>query len=170
MQEQTTIDTPLVDTIPLDNQEVDTQDSVEEAIFGGNEQDSIWAPQEPRPLAAPDENSETQETQQPAEEKPVDNDTTRYQYWQSEADKMKNTLAEMQKQNDELKNQLIGQYQNQQIPQQAQPEPVEEVDEFPSAPDKPQKPRGFSRVEANEDPNSESVSYTHLTLPTILRV
>ena len=77
MQEQTTIDTPLVDTIPLDNQEVDTQDSVEEAIFGGNEQDSIWAPQEPRPLAAPDENSETQETQQPAEEKPVDNDTTR---------------------------------------------------------------------------------------------
>jgi len=57
MQEQTTIDTPLVDTPPIDNQEVDTQDSVEEAIFGGNEQDSIWAPQEPRPLAAPEENS-----------------------------------------------------------------------------------------------------------------
>jgi len=159
MAETTTIDTPLVDTPPIENQEVDTQDSIEEAIFGGNEQDSIWAPQEPRPLAAPEESSETQETQQPAPEQPVDNDQNRYQYWQSEADKMKNSLTEMQRQNDELKNQLIGQYQNQQAPQQAQPVPEEKVEEFPSAPDKPQKPRGFNRVEANEDANSESAKY-----------
>ena len=165
MAEQEIIDTP-VEAPALEPQveapQVDTQqDSIEEAIFGGENQDSIWAPQEARPLAAPIENGDKEGTQQPAQEAPADNDATRFQYWQSEADKMKNTVTEMQKQNEDLKNQLISTMQQPaQTPQQAvEPAREEPVEEFPSAPDKPQKPRGFNRADASEDPNSESAQY-----------
>tara|TARA_R100000458_G_C8274641_1_gene249650 strand:+ start:1089 stop:2096 length:1008 start_codon:yes stop_codon:yes gene_type:complete len=170
MAEQTTIDTPLVDSpepaveAPVASQpdpQEQLTDSIEDAIFGGDNQDTIWAPVSERPLAAPDESSENQEQAQPAPEQPVDNDQARYQYWQSEADKMRNTLGEMQKQNDDLKNQLIQQYQNgQQTPQQEVQAPAEpEVEQFPSAPEKPKKPAGFNRAEATEDPSSESARY-----------
>jgi len=168
MAEQTTIDTPLVDAPPAVEPQVEAPaqeqltDSIEDAIFGGENQDSIWAPTEARPLAAPDESGQEQEQAQPsAPEQPVDNEATRFQYWQSEADKMKNTVADMQKQNDELKNQLISTMQNgQQQPQQAVAEPAEpEVEQFPNAPDKPKKPSGFNRAEASEDPSSDSARY-----------
>lgn len=171
MAEQTTIDTPLVDTPPVIEPPVEASpaqeqltDSIEDAIFGGENQDSIWAPTEARPLAAPDESGQEQEQAQPLapEAQVQDNEATRFQYWQSEADKMKNSLGEMQKQNDDLKNQLINQYQNgQQTPQQeVSPEPAEqEVEQFPSAPDKPNKPSGFNRAEATEDPSSDSAKY-----------
>ena len=170
MAEQTTIDTPLVDSqepaveapvAPQPDPQEQLTDSIEDAIFGGENQDTIWAPVAERPLAAPDESSVNQEQAQPAPAQPADNDQNRYQYWQSEADKMKNSVAEMQKQNDELKNQLIQQYQNgQQTPQQPVEAPKEpEVEQFPSAPDKPKKPAGFNRAEASEDPSSESARY-----------
>ena len=78
------------------------------------------------------------------------NDERRFQYWQSEADKAKNEVAE-------LKAQLNQQPQ----PQQAQPAPAEQkpVEEFPPAPEKPKAPVGFNRAEANEDPNSASAQY-----------
>ena len=174
MAEQTTIDTPLVDapTLGVDagvvspQPEVNTAqeqltDSIEDAIFGGENQDSIWAPQEARPLAAPEVDGQEQGQAQPAQATPEDNEATRFQYWQSEADKMKNTVADMQKQNDDLKNQLISQYQNgEQTPQQQTTAPAEpEVEQFPNAPDKPKKPSGFNRAEANEDPSSDSARF-----------
>ena len=76
------------------------------------------------------------------------NDQKRYQYWQSQADKMK---AE----NEELKAQA---QQTTQTP--AQPEaPAPEVKEFPPPPNRPRKPAGYSRDEAISDPSSKSAQY-----------
>jgi len=83
--------------------------------------------------------------------KPVSkgNDEKRYQYWQSQADKMK---AE----NDALKAQM-------QAPEVQQPAPpVEETvvqKEFPPPPQRPRKPAGYNREEAVSDPGSQSARY-----------
>ena len=171
MAEQTTIDTPL--GLPQDapepviEQQVEANEgisdsTVEDAIFGGTNQDSIWAPQEVRPLGAPDESgAEQEQTQAPVQNQPpapADNEQVRYQYWQSEADKMKSNLEEVRAQNDELKNQLIASHQAP-VTQQTQVEAEPEVEEFPSAPEKPQKPSNFSRADALEDPQSDSAQY-----------
>ena len=170
MAEQTMIDTPLglPDTAPVENTGQDTgfnepmsDSSVEDAIFGGENQDSIWEPQETRPLGAPDiettEQEQPQPVAQPQTTQPADNDEVRYQYWQSEADKMKSSYEDMRQQNDDLKNQIIA--SNRAPAPQPAEAPAEYAEEFPSAPDKPQKPSNFSRAEALEDPQSESAIY-----------
>ena len=171
MAEQTTLDTPLGlpqdAPAPVQEQVAEANEgisdsTVEDAIFGGNNQDSIWAPQEPRPLAAPIPEGSgdiQQEQPQPAvqPQAPVDNEQVRYQYWQSEADKMKSNLEEMRTQNDNLKDQLIASNQTQQVQQEQAP--AEAVEEFPDAPEKPKKPSNFSRADAMEDPQSESAIY-----------
>tara|TARA_R110002020_G_scaffold110582_2_gene255355 strand:+ start:1042 stop:1953 length:912 start_codon:yes stop_codon:yes gene_type:complete len=77
-----------------------------------------------------------------------DNDQKRYQYWQSQADKMK---AE----NDELKAAQVA--QTNQAQQEVAPEP--QVKEFPAPPEKPEKPRRFSREDAINNPDSMSARY-----------
>ena len=85
------------------------------------------------------------------EEKPVSkgNDEKRYQYWQSQADKMK---AE----NEQLKAQA-----QQSQAQQPAPPAEEEVKqkEFPPPPQRPRKPAGYNREEAISDPASQSARY-----------
>lgn len=122
--------------------------SVEEAFFTSEEQntgnsETVGTPEvQDTPAGDDSANLNIEQTQQ-------SNDERRYQYWQSEADKMKN-------ENEQLKAQL-----NQQPQQQAQPAPVEEkrAEEFPPAPEKPKQPMGFNRAEAMEDPNSASAQY-----------
>jgi hypothetical protein len=81
--------------------------------------------------------------------KPVDdNDTKRYQYWQSQADKVK---AE----NEQLKAELRTKSEPAQV--EAQPEP--EAKEFPPPPARPRRPRNYSREEAISDPESRSALY-----------
>jgi len=106
----------------------------------------------------PTETVFTDEKTQPSEETPVvaetetptsnENDERRYQYWQSQADKLKN-------ENEALKQQQIApqQPQAQVAPQQPKQE------EFPPPPSKPAKPAGFSREEAYTDPTSDSAKY-----------
>jgi len=143
-----------------DNIQVDTPQeteqnfsSLEEAIFGspegssdvssaftsGNEEST-----EPAPVkTGQPEVSQPVETSQPEQ---TNNDETRYQYWQSQADKYKNEL-------ESLKN-------TQPAPVQPEAPAVDtDADEFPSAPSKPQKPRLYSREEAYTDPASESARY-----------
>ena len=150
-----------------DNLQTDTpQDSaneqfqgIEEAVFGdtGNEgstsvsdifnvkaeEPAEKAPEQGQPL-------DTQAVENPdTEVEATDNDAKRYAYWQSQADKYKNELAEMKK--------------TQEVPAQTQ-QPVQEtantpVEEFPPAPERPKRPRSFSREEAYTDPNSESARY-----------
>ena len=91
----------------------------------------------------------------------IDNEERRYQYWQSQATKMKNEMEKREadfKQYapaiDYLKNnpQVM---QSGQVPQQSN---LQE-DSFPAAPEKPKKPRSFNRADALEDPKSESGKY-----------
>ena len=133
------------------NQNADTPESqgseqlsVEQAFFTSEEQASNEAVGTP----------ETQET--PAgdginvEDTQAKNDERRFQYWQSEADKVKN-------ENEQLKMQMQQLAQMQQAPQApAQEQPVEE---FPPPPEKPEAPVGFNRAEAMEDPRSPSAQY-----------
>ena len=143
-----------------DNIQVDTPQeteqnfsSLEEAIFGSPEGSSDVSSAftsgneeitEPAPVkTGQPEVSQPVETSQPEQ---TNNDETRYQYWQSQADKYKNELESLKA--------------TQPAPVQPEAPAVDiDADEFPSAPSKPQKPRLYSREEAYTDPASESARY-----------
>lgn len=147
-----TQDNIQVDT-PQESSNEEAYTSLEEAVFGttegsndvssaftsGNEGNTETAPVETGQPEVSNamENIQTEQS---------DNDTTRYQYWQSQADKYKNELEAIKQQQVPVQQQQI-----------AEPEPT--VEEFPAAPDRPQQPRTFSREEAYADPNSESARY-----------
>jgi len=141
---------------PQDNQQ--TYESLEEAVFGsddvvsegssnindaftGGEQENTEVAPQGQPTQVPQENTQPEPS----------NDEKRYQYWQSQADRLKN-------ENDTLKKSL-----NQNIPRESRPQEEdtlpEQRDEFPPPPDKPQRPRVFNREEAYADPQSESARY-----------
>ena len=122
--------------------------SVEEAFFGSQETIEPQEQASPEPVGTP----ETAPIQEQAQEYNAKNDEKRFEYWQSQASKNQNHLADIQKQNQELQAQMKAM----QSMQQPEAEPVEE---FPSPPEKPKKPRTFSREEAYSDPNSESARY-----------
>ncbi len=147
-----TQDNIQVDT-PQESSNEETYTSLEEAVFGttegsndvssaftsGNEGNTETAPVETGQPEVSNamENIQTEQS---------DNDTTRYQYWQSQADKYKNELEAIKQQQVPVQQQQI-----------AEPEPT--VEEFPAAPERPQQPRTFNREEAYADPNSESARY-----------
>tara|TARA_R100000808_G_scaffold5664_1_gene17028 strand:+ start:528 stop:1439 length:912 start_codon:yes stop_codon:yes gene_type:complete len=82
-----------------------------------------------------------------------DNDERRYQYWQSQADKVKNENSALKQQLNTMQSQ-INNVQQAQAPVQEQP-----AEEFPPPPDRPEKPSGFTRADALEDPSSPSARY-----------
>ena len=147
-----TQDNIQVDT-PQESSNEETYTSLEEAVFGttegsndvssaftsGNEGNTETAPVE---TGQPEVSNATENIQT----EQSDNDTTRYQYWQSQADKYKNELESIKQQQVPVQQQQI-----------AETEPT--VEEFPEAPDRPQQPRTFNREEAYADPNSESARY-----------
>ena len=114
-------------------------DSVESAFTSGNEGSEE--------VAAPETGQPAQETIKPVVDN--NNDETRYQYWQSQADKLKSENAK-------LKESMA---QQTQAPVKPQANVQEQVEEFPAPPEKPQRPRNFSREDAYADPNSESARY-----------
>ena len=96
----------------------------------------------------------TPDVQAEGSETPQDNDTVRYQYWQSMYDKMR-------AQNEKLQDQLVQMSQYREQPMQAQPQgttPEREEEntlgpqDFPPPPEKPQMPYNFSKEEADTDP------------------
>ena len=153
------------DNIPQDTPQEGTNDqqyaTLEDAVFGnvtsessnnisdvfttkGNEGNVEQVPEQGLPQV---NESVSNEAVQP---EATDNDTKRYQYWQSQADRYKNELDSMK------------------TPQEAQapvaPQPVQEVpnqqtEAFPAPPERPQRPRAFSREEAYTDPSSDSARY-----------
>ena len=133
------------------NQNADTPESqgseqlsVEQAFFTSEEQASNEAVGTPEGQETPAGDGINVENTQ------AKNDERRFQYWQSEADKVKN-------ENEQLKMQMQQMAQM----QQAQPAPAQEqpVEEFPPPPEKPEAPAGFNRAEAMEDPRSPSAQY-----------
>ena len=116
-----------------------SQDNVSSAFTSGEEGTAAPAP-EGQPSAQNKGN-----TTQPS------NDDTRYQYWQSQADKYKNELQALQRQQQQV--QPVAQAPIEQA------QPAENTEVFPDAPERPQRPRTFSREEAYSDPSSESARY-----------
>ena len=148
-----------------DNIQQDTQNqtnvkefaSLEEAVFGNNDDgsnnisDVFTTGKEESTTEAPVKGQPEVNTEV-KQEQTQDNDTTRYQYWQSQADKMKQENQRLE--------QAMQQQQVPQVPQVQQPvqeAPVQET--FPLPPEKPGKPGQFSREEAYSDPSSESARY-----------
>tara|TARA_R100000152_G_C6760683_1_gene184751 strand:- start:217 stop:1158 length:942 start_codon:yes stop_codon:yes gene_type:complete len=122
------------------NTPIEGSNSIEGAFTSGNEGNTESAPEIGQP-----ETSNDEATQQPTQ---TNNDETRYQYWQSQADKYKNELE------------AIKQQQAAPVQPEAPAQPAEPaVEEFPPAPPKPQQPRTFNREEAYNDPSSESARY-----------
>lgn len=135
----------------------------EEAFTGENSDASLSPADAFGDLVKNVENSDTQETasqEQPQKNtvQPANNDETRYQYWQSQADTQKNENAQLRDELNQMKGQLNAMSAAPQMQQQQQ-EPSQESMEFPPPPEKPQKPVGFSREEAYSDPASASAQY-----------
>ena len=139
----------------------DTQyQSLEEAVFDKDFQPGSTAndaftnstnqeqPTEPAPIEGQPGIS-NQENALP----PVNNDETRYQYWQSQADKYKNELEKVQQ------NQQQTFAQGQQVQQQPAVPAQPQQEAFPEPPDRPTQPRVFNREEAYGDPSSDSARY-----------
>ena len=149
----------MAEAIPVDTPEqpevhsVDAQDQdsiVDDVILGGDA-DSFKGAFEG------ESNEEAVSPQLPEQEPSVevkqDNDEVRYQYWQSQADKLRNEKEQLQQQFNTLAAQ-------QQAPQQQEAEPVEEPEpDFPDPPEKPKQPYNFSIDEAMSDPSSESARF-----------
>jgi len=146
--EQVTTPQPEVHSVDLQ----DEGSLVDDVIFGG-EKGSVaeafeGADEVEQAIAEP----EAVPQQEANVEVPQDNDEVRFQYWQSQADKMKNERDQLQQQFNHLA--------TQQQPAQVETEPVEEAEpEFPAPPEKPQKPYNFSMDEAVSDPSSESAKF-----------
>lgn len=153
-------ETVPVDTPPVETHSVDTTDEssiVDDVIFGGQEGsvsevfDEPEAPLEPE-MAATNVVEESEQQETPSEQPPADNDEVRYQYWQSQADKLKNERDALQHQFNQLA--VNSQPQQQQEAREAEPEV-----EFPDPPEKPQRPYNFNMDEAISDPQSESARF-----------
>lgn len=148
-EEQQIVDTPQpeVETHAVDLQEQEGS-LVDDVIFGGEKGSVSEAFDEvEQEITEP-----VQAQEEPSSPPDVGNDEVRYQYWQSQADKMRNERDQLQQQ--------FNQIATQQTPQQSQQEPeVEPEPEFPAPPEKPQKPYNFSMDEAITDTSSESARY-----------
>jgi len=157
MAELETMNTPQVDAPVVEEpRSVDLQDEgtlVDDVIFGG-EQGSVSEAFDTVEQGIAQVTPEEQPKEEPSVHvKPQgENDEVRYQYWQSQADKLKNE-----------KDQLQAQFNNlatQQAPQpQQQEEELEPEIELPAPPEKPQRPYNFTMDEAMTDPQSESAKF-----------
>ena len=91
------------------------------------------------------------------EQKPVNNDEVRFQYWQSVADKERNARMETERKLAEYEAKLANQNQAPQPVNEQQPVEAEKFPDF-NVPE-PQMPAGFNYQDAYNDPNSMSAQY-----------
>jgi len=149
-QEQlTTSPPPEVHSVDLQAEESSLVDDV---IFGGEQEQVSEAFNEVEDAITQSEEVESKPQEEPSVQSQADNEEVRYQYWQSQADKMKNERDILQQQ--------FNYIATQQPPQQQEPAQEPEPD-FPAPPEKPEKPYNFSMDEALADPNSESAKFAH---------
>ena len=150
MAETEQLTTPEPEVHSIDIQEEGSL--VDDVIFGGEKgsvADAFEGTDDTEQAIAEPESVPQQEANV---EVPQENDEVRYQYWQSQADKMKNERDQLQQQFNHLA--------TQQTPAQTEPEPEAEPEpDFPDPPEKPQKPYNFSMDEALGDPSSESAKF-----------
>lgn len=124
------------------------EELVLEELFGINKQDDAFD----KPKEAVPQDSEPAVEEQPKDQEatPRDNDKVRYEYWQSEADKRANELAQAKAE---------AEYYKMVAAAKLQEEEPETEERFPAPPTEPQAPAGYSMEEAMQDPRSESAKY-----------
>ena len=149
-EQLTTSPLPEVHSVDLQAEESSLVDDV---IFGGEKGSVSEAfPDDTEQAIVENSNTESVSQKEPSAEVNPDNEEVRYQYWQSQADKLRNERDQLQNQFNTLATQPAAQ-----APQE-EPEVAPEP-EFPSPPEKPQKPYNFSMDEAMSDPSSESARF-----------
>ncbi len=79
-----------------------------------------------------------------------DNDKVRYQYWQSQADKLKNENERLREQLSQIVDKVVHNEDDKE---------TEKEPEFPPPPAPPQVPAGFNREDAMNNPDSPSAQY-----------
>lgn len=126
------------------------QDTQPNDLFGVpiSEEDSWPTDNAASPLGGQPDNGAA--TTQP-QEQPQNNEDVRYQFWQSQHDKLKSQYEQLLRENEQLR---IKSEPPANAPIQ---EPKEEA--FPDPPAPPQKPYSFSQRDAMSDPSSESARY-----------
>tara|TARA_R100000458_G_C8246329_1_gene224202 strand:+ start:107 stop:1090 length:984 start_codon:yes stop_codon:yes gene_type:complete len=161
-----TLNGPIAET---PGEQVDVQDAFADVFPEAHDANSSNEQPQVAPHPAQNQSIVEEPVEQPVQENPVqssnatniDNEERRYQYWQSQAAKMKN---EMERQQAEFQQYAPAIEYLKNNPQAMQPGQFPQntnipEDTFPSAPDKPKKPRSFNRADALEDPKSESARY-----------
>jgi hypothetical protein len=148
-----TQDNIQIDT-PQENTNQQEYSSLEEAVFDNTEGSSTVE----NAFTLPEDNTSGESEKAPVQGQPrvsgenqLSNDEKRFQYWQSQADKLRN-------ENESLKR-AAAQTQVAPVQAQAPVEPNQVAEAFPPPPEKPQQPRNFNRDEAHAEPNSESARY-----------
>ena len=101
------------------------------------------------------------ESMQSPEEHPAKEDSSRFEYWQSQADKVKSELSNAQQERDYFRN-LAQQQQSTVSNGQPNGQPQQQVgvqEDSLKQPVKPEKPVSYSEVDAYNDPESTSFKY-----------
>jgi hypothetical protein len=150
IEQLTTSPPPEVHSVDLQAEESSLVDDV---IFGGEKGSVSEAfPDDTEQAIVENSSTESESQVEPSVEVDLGNEEVRYQYWQSQADKLRNERDELQQQ--------FNKVAAQQTTQEPQEEPeVDTEPEFPSPPEKPQKPYNFSMDEALSDPSSDSAKF-----------
>ena len=146
--EQLTTPEPEVHSVDLQEE----GSLVDDVIFGGDKGSVAEAFDDAEQVEQAIAEPESVPVGEPSVEVTPDNDEVRFQYWQSQADKMRNERDQLQQQ--------FNQVTTQKATQETQEEPeVEAEPDFPAPPEKPQKPYNFSMDEAIADSSSESAKF-----------
>jgi len=164
---QDTQTTPQPPTAPVQESPVDAfEESTSDSTSKFSFEDVIYGPKEERAAEPPPQQVEQVQSAPEALETPpsepqeayqAKNDEKRFEYWQSQAAKLRNENEQLQNASRQVRQEARYTSAGPVQPQQQAPQQQEE--EFPAPPDKPARPRNYSREAAYTDPSSESAAY-----------
>ena len=140
-------------SIPLEDAEMPAGDAMKPESFDVDVTQPMFS-------EAPVEGQQAESTQSP-EEQPAKEDSSRFEYWQSQADKVKSELSNAQQERDYYRN-LAQQQQSTVSNGQPNGQPQQQAgvqEDSLKQPVKPEKPVSYSEVDAYNDPESTSFKY-----------
>jgi len=94
----------------------------------------------------------------PTTNAPTDAEINSARYWQSEADKKNNELEKLRVENQKLMETSTSNKEETIAPANQEADELV-IEDFPAPPNEPVKPRGFNRLDAQSDGNSDSAQY-----------
>jgi len=140
--------------IPLEDAEIPAGDAMKPESFDVDVAQPMFS-------ETPVEGQQAESTESP-EEQPAKEDSSRFEYWQSQADKVKSELSNAQQERDYFKS--LSQQQQQSTVSSGQPngQPQQQAEvqkDSLKQPVKPEKPVNYSEVDAYNDPESKSFKF-----------